>query len=66
MVEDVLVTLNPGLLWQKLHLTEGLFLLAKWAYNEEETSKMLYLEYSFTWCLKLDGSGSTSQTTVQF
>jgi hypothetical protein len=30
-LEDVLVNLNPGLLWQKLHLTRrGLFLLAKW------------------------------------
>jgi hypothetical protein len=28
------VKLNPGLLWQKLHLTRrGLFLLAKWTWN---------------------------------
>jgi hypothetical protein len=36
MMEDELVKLNPGLLWQKLHLTRrGLFLLAKWSWNCE-------------------------------
>jgi hypothetical protein len=31
MMEDVLVKLNPGLLWQNLRLTRrGLFLPAKW------------------------------------
>ena len=34
MTEDVLVKLNPGLLWQRLHLTRrGLFLLAHWTWN---------------------------------
>jgi hypothetical protein len=34
ILNNVLVKLNPGLLWQKLHLTRrGLFLLAKWTYN---------------------------------
>jgi hypothetical protein len=33
-MKDVLVKLNPGLLWQKLHLTRrGLFLQAKWTWN---------------------------------
>jgi hypothetical protein len=34
MMEDVLVKLNPELLWQKLNLTRrGLFLQAKWSWN---------------------------------
>jgi hypothetical protein len=34
MMEDVLVKLNVGLLWLKLHLTRrGLFLLAHWTWN---------------------------------
>jgi len=34
MMEDVLVKLNRGLLWQKLHITRrGLFLLAHWTWN---------------------------------
>jgi hypothetical protein len=28
----------------------GLFLLAKWIGTEEETIKILHLEYSFIWC----------------
>jgi hypothetical protein len=33
-MEDVLLKLNPGLLWQKLYLTRrGLFLPAKWTYE---------------------------------
>jgi hypothetical protein len=49
--EYVLVKLNPGLLWQKLLSTrrERFF----WYIGckiEEETSKMLYLEYIFIWC----------------
>jgi hypothetical protein len=32
--EDVLVKLNPGLLWPKLHLRRRwLFLLAKWTWD---------------------------------
>jgi hypothetical protein len=51
MMEDVLVKLNPGLLREKLHLTRrGFFLLVKWTGTEEETNKMLHLEYSFIWC----------------
>jgi hypothetical protein len=34
MMEGVLVKLNVGLLWLKLHLTRrGLFLLAHWTWN---------------------------------
>jgi len=34
MMEDVLVKLNVGLLWLKLHSTRrGLFLLAHWTWN---------------------------------
>jgi hypothetical protein len=45
---DLLVKLNPSLLWKKLHLTrKELFLLAKWSKIEEETGKMLHLVYSF-------------------
>ena len=34
MMEDVLVKLNVGLLWLKLHSTSrGLFLLAHWTWN---------------------------------
>jgi hypothetical protein len=34
MKEDVLVKLNPGFIWQQMHLTTtGLFLLAKWTWN---------------------------------
>jgi hypothetical protein len=34
MMEGVLVKLNEGLLWLKLHLTTGgLFLLAQWIWN---------------------------------
>jgi hypothetical protein len=44
MMEDVLVKLNTGLLWQKLHLTRpGPFLLANGFGIEEETSSMLHL-----------------------
>jgi hypothetical protein len=51
VIEDVLVRLNPGLPWQTLHLTStGLFLLAKWNWNWQETSKMRHLVYSFIWC----------------
>jgi hypothetical protein len=45
MMEDVLVKLNPGLLWKKAAFNKqnGLGI-------EEENSKMLHLEYSFIWC----------------
>jgi hypothetical protein len=50
-MEDVLVKLNPGLLWQKLHLTRrGVFYWQNGLVTEVETSKMLHLEYSFIWC----------------
>jgi hypothetical protein len=43
MMKDVLVKLNPGLLWQKLHLTRrGLFYYQNGLGIEEETSKMLH------------------------
>jgi hypothetical protein len=51
MMEDVLVKLNPGLLWQKLHLQEeGSFYTQNGLGTEEETSKMVHFEYSFIWC----------------
>jgi hypothetical protein len=49
MMEDVLVKLNPGLPWQKLNLTRGIFLLAKRFRIEKEASKILQLEYRFLW-----------------
>ena len=46
MMEDVLVKLNVGLLWLKLHSTRrGLGLGI-----EEKASEMLHLEHSFIWC----------------
>ena len=47
----LLVKLNVGLPWQKLHSTRrGLFLLHIGFGIEEEASEMLHLEHSFIWC----------------
>jgi hypothetical protein len=41
------VKLNIGLLWQQLHLTRrGLFYWQNGLVTDEETSKILHLEYS--------------------
>ena len=67
MMEDVLVKLNVGLLWLKLHSTRRqLFLLHIGLKTEEETNKMLHLEHSFIWCWHLDDSGSRSETPGKF
>jgi hypothetical protein len=51
MMEDILVKLNVGLLWVKLHSTRrGLCLLAHGLGIEEEASEVLRLEHSFIWC----------------
>ena len=50
MMEVVLVKLNLGLPWQKLHLTRRSHFY--WHIGlkfEEETSKTLHLEHSFVW-----------------
>jgi hypothetical protein len=57
MIEDVLLKLNLGLLWQKLHSTRrGLFLLACRLKIGEETRKMLHLGHSLygaeTWMIR--------------
>jgi hypothetical protein len=53
------VKLNPEFLWQKLHLTRGeLFHLQDGLRTEEETIKMLHLEYIFILCWNLDASDS--------
>jgi hypothetical protein len=47
----VLVKLNPGLPWQKLHLTRSAFVYQQIGLKpEEETSEMLHLEHGFVWC----------------
>ena len=47
-LEDVLVKLNIGLLWLKLHSTRiGIFLVAIQLGIEEEASEVLRLEHSF-------------------
>jgi hypothetical protein len=52
MMEDVLVKLNPELLWKKAAFNaKTALLLANRLGIEEETSKTLHLEYSFIWCL---------------
>jgi hypothetical protein len=51
MMEDVLVKLNSGLLWQKLHLTRrGLFLLAKWTELRKKLVKC------YIWTIALYGA----------
>jgi len=51
MMEDVLVKLNVGLLWLKLHSTrEGSFYWHIGLGIEEEASEALQLEQSFIWC----------------
>jgi hypothetical protein len=51
MMEDVLVKLNVGLLWLKLHSTKrGLFYKHIGLAIEEEASEVLRLEHSFIWC----------------
>jgi hypothetical protein len=48
-------TLNPGLQWQKLHLTRRTLFYQKIGLEfEEETSKMLHLERGFVWCWNWD------------
>jgi hypothetical protein len=49
-MEGVLVKLNPGLPWQKLHLTRRIFYQQIGLTFEEETSEMLHLERGFVWC----------------
>jgi hypothetical protein len=52
MMEDLLVKLNPGLLWQKLHSTRsGLFLLAKWTWDMRKK-----LVKSYIWSIALYGA----------
>jgi hypothetical protein len=52
MIEDVLVKLNPGLQWQKLHLTRrGLFLLAQWTLNVRKKLVKCYI-----WSIDLYGA----------
>jgi len=66
-MEDGIVKLNVGLLWQKLHSTrKGLFLLAVGLQIEDETSKMLHLEHSFLWCWSLHASCNRSETSGKF
>jgi hypothetical protein len=51
MMEGVLVKLNPGLSWQKLHLTRRrIFFQQIELIFEEESSEMLHLERGFVWC----------------
>jgi len=52
MMEDVLVKLNPGLPWQKLHSTRRrIFFTSTLDLKfKEETTKMLPLEHGFVWC----------------
>jgi hypothetical protein len=67
MIEDVLVTLNVGLLWLKLHSTRERFFY--WHFGlgiEEETSEVLHLEHSFMWCWNWDVWGSRSETAGKF
>ena len=50
-MEDVLVKLNVGLLWLKLHSTgRGLFYWHIGLEIEEEACQVLHLEHSFIWC----------------
>jgi len=50
-MEDVLVKLNPGLPWQKLHSTGRRHFYQQIGLKfEEETSKKLHLEHGFVWC----------------
>jgi len=66
-MEDVLVKLNVGLLWLKLHSTRrGLVLLAHWIWFEEEASELLHLEHSCIWCWDLDDWCSRSETPGKF
>jgi hypothetical protein len=45
------VKLNPGLPWQKLHLTRRrIFFQQIELIFEEETSEMLHFEHGFVWC----------------
>jgi len=54
MMEDVLVKLNVGLLWLKLHSTRrGLFLQQIGLGIEEEASEVLHLEHSSYTCMVL-------------
>ena len=51
MMEGVLVKLNPGLSWQKLHLTRRRIFCQQIGLKfEEETSEMLCLEHGSVWC----------------
>jgi hypothetical protein len=50
-MEDVLVKLNVGLLWLKLHSKEdGSYYYLIGLGTEEEASEVLHLEHSFIWC----------------
>jgi len=50
-MEGVLVKINPGLPWQKLHLTRrGIFYQQIGLKFEEETSEMPRLEHGCVWC----------------
>jgi hypothetical protein len=51
MMEGVLVKLNPGLPWQKLHSTRRRTFYQRIVLKfEEETREMLHLEHGFVWC----------------
>jgi hypothetical protein len=49
-MEGVLVKLNPGLPWKKLHLTRRMFYQQIGLKFEKETSEMLHLEHGFVRC----------------
>jgi hypothetical protein len=69
-----------GIIYLKNKICPYVIAMAKGAFNnkrahftsknvtgtEEETSKVLHLEYSFIWCWKLDVSGSISETAEKF
>ena len=50
-MEGALVKLNPGLPWQKLHLTRRRIFSQQIELKfEEETSEVLRLEHGSVWC----------------
>jgi hypothetical protein len=66
-MEGVLVKLNRGLSWQKLHSTTRRTFTSKLDLKfEKESNEMLYLEHGFVWCRNLDASGSRSKTPGKF
>ena len=67
-MEGVLVKWNPGLPWQKLHLTRRrrIFYQQIGLKFEEETSEMLRLEHGSIWCWNLDAPGNRSETLGKF